>query len=122
MNVFTIEGRQGKAKVMESLMNVFPSENTAEKDNCAFIINDHLTLFSHRSFNLEWNEDSDTKKIALTIYATTMGYGFKNIFIYTNELKNSHLIADLITEFNRFFVEGSDLNNGNVFIFCQPNF
>ena len=123
MNVFTIEGYQGKAKVMESLMNDFPNGNyTAEKDNCAFIINDHLTLFSHRSFNLEWNEDSDTKKIALTIYATTMGYGFKNIFIYTNELKNSHLIADLITEFNSFFVEGSDLNNGNVFIFCQPNF
>ena len=122
MNVFTIEGHQGKAKVMESLMNDFPSENTAEKDNCAFIINDHLTLFSHRSFNLEWNEDSDTKKIALTIYATTMGYGFKNIFIYTNELKNSRFITDLITEFNSFFVEGSDLNNGNVFIFCQPNF
>ena len=98
MNVFTIEGHQGKAKVMESLMNDFPNGNyTAEKDNCAFIINDHLTLFSHRSFNLEWNEDSDTKKIALTIYATTMGYGFKNIFIYTNELRNSHCIADLIT-------------------------
>ena len=124
MNVFTIEGYQGKAKVMESLMNDFPNENyTAEKDNCAFIINDHLTLFSHRSFNLGWNEDSDdTKKIALSIYATTMGYGFKNIFIYTNELKNSRLIADLVTEFNRFFVEGSDLNNGSVFIFCQPNF
>lgn len=124
MNVFTIEGYQGKAKVMESLMNDFPSGNhTATKDNCAFIINDYLTLFPHRCFNLGWNEDSDdTKKIALSIYATTMGYGFKNIFIYTNELKNSHLIADLITEFNRFFVEGSDLNNGNVFIFCQPNF
>ena len=121
MNVFTIEGRQGKAKVMESLMNDFPSENTAEKDNCAFIINDYLTL-SHRSFNLEWNKDSDTKEIAMTIYATTMGYGFKNIFIYTNELKNSRFITDLITEFNSFFVEGSDLNNGNVFIFCQPNF
>ena len=32
MNVFTIEGRQGKAKVMESLMNDFPSENTAEDE------------------------------------------------------------------------------------------
>ena len=115
MNVFTIEGHQGKAKVMESLMNDFPSENTAEKDNCAFIINDYLTL-SHRSFNLEWNKDSDTKEIAMTVYATTMGYGFKNIFIYTNELKNSRFITDLITEFNSFF------NNGNVFIFCQPNF
>lgn len=134
MNVFTIEGYQGKAMVMESLMNDFPNGNyTAEKDNCAFIINDYLTLFSHvlfshkksfafRTFNLGWNKDSDTKKIALSIYATTMGYGFKNIFIYTNELRNSHFIADLITEFNRFFVEGSDLNNGNVFIFCQPNF
>ena len=122
MNIFTIEGYQGKAMVMESLMNDFPNGNyTAEKDNCAFIINDYLTL-SHRSFSLEWNKDSDTKKIALSIYATTMGYGFKNIFIYTNELRNSHFIADLITEFNSFFVEGSDLNNGNVFIFCQPNF
>lgn len=122
MNVFTIEGHQGKAKVMESLMNDFPSENAAEKDNCAFIVNDRLTLFPRRSFNLGWDEDTDTKKWAKTIYDTAISYGFKNIFIYTNELKNSRFIADLITEFNRFFVEGSDLNNGNVFIFCQPNF
>lgn len=122
MNVFTIEGHQGKAKVMESLMNAFPSENAAEKDNCAFIVNDRLTLFPRRSFNLGWDEDTDTKKWAKTIYDTAISYGFKNIFIYTNELKNSRFIADLITEFNRFFVEGSDLNNGNVFIFCQPNF
>lgn len=121
MNVFTIEGHQGKAKVMESMMNDFPGGNyTAEKDNCAFIINDHLTV-SHRTFELGWNEDTDNKKMAETIYYTAMVYGFKNIFVYTNELKNSLFITDLITEFNRFFVEGSTLDSGNVFIFCKPN-
>lgn len=118
MNVFTIEGHQGKAMVMESLMKDFPSGNyTAEKDNCAFIVNDRLTLFPRRSFNLGWDEDTDTKKWAKNIYDTAISYGFRNIFIYTNELKNSHFIADLITEFNRFF-----LDTGNVFIFCQPNY
>lgn len=123
MNVFTIEGHQGKAVVMETLMNHFPDYRyTAEKDNCAFIINDRLTLFPNRSFQLGWNEDVDTKKMAKTIYNRAMAYGFKNIFIYTNELKNSRFIADLITEFNRFFVEGDSLDSGNVFIFCQPNY
>lgn len=124
MNVFTIEGHQGKAIVMESLMNDFPSGNyTAEKDNCVFIVNDRLTLFPRRSFNLGWDEDTDTKKWAKNIYDTAIAYGFKNIFIYTNELKNSRFIADLITEFNRFFIKGDNgLDTGNVFIFCQPNY
>ena len=124
MNVFTIEAHEGKAMVMETLMNHFPDYRyTAEKDNCAFIVNDRLTLFSRRSFNLEWNEDTDTKKWAKNIYDTAIAYGFKNIFIYTNELKNSRFIADLITEFNRFFIKGDNgLDSGNVFIFCQPNY
>lgn len=123
MNVFTIEGHQGKAVVMESLMNHFPDYRyTAERDNCAFIINDRLMPFPNRSFQLGWNEDVDTKKMAKTIYDRAIAYGFKNIFIYTNELKNSRFIADLITEFNRFFVEGDSLDSGNVFIFCLPNY
>lgn len=125
MNVFVIEGQQGKVMVMESLMNDFPGGNyTAEKDNCAFIINDRLTLFPRRSFNLGWNEDTDTKKMAKTIYDTAIAYGFKNIFIYTNEPKNGILAAELIYSFKTHTVPNDFQKNngwGNVFIFCQPS-
>ena len=125
MNVFTIEAHQGKAMVMETLMSHFPEHRyTAEKDNCAFIINEPVMSvpFPNRTFNLGLNEDADTKKVAKVIYNTAIAYGFKNIFIYANELKNRRFIAELITEFNSFFVEGGGMNSGNVFIFCQPNF
>ena len=127
MNVFTIEAMQGKYSVMETLMNHFPDcRYTAERDNCAFIINDNLTPFPfpNRCFSLGWNEDTDTKKMAKIIYDRAIAYGFKNIFIYTNEPKNGILVAELIYSFKVHTAPNNFQENngcGNVFIFCQPS-
>ena len=127
MNVFTIEATHGKYAVMETLMNHFPDcRYTAERDNCAFIINDNLTPFPfpNRCFSLGWNEDTDTKKMAKIIYDRAFAYGFKNIFVYTNEPKNSTLVDGLISGFKAHLIPDDFQGNyacGNVFVFCQPS-
>lgn len=124
MNVFTIEATHGKYAVMETLMKYFPNYRcTADKDNVAFIINDCIVLYPRRSFHLGWNESISPEELANGICDRAFAEGYKNIFIYTNERRNSILVVGLIYSFKVHNVP-DDFQNvigcGNVFIFCQP--
>ena len=125
MKVFTIEAEQGKYIVLETLMNHFPdSRYTAEKDNVAFVFDDVTVSFLNRTFYLKWDKITPPEKVAHNICTRAFAYRFKNIFIYTNEPKNSILVNGLISGFKAHLIP-EDIRGtyawGNVFVFCQPS-
>ena len=115
MNVFVIEGQQGKANVMKTLLCSY------DFNNIGFVLENSDVNFYNEAplYNIGWymirnNTVSDIVETITTIASASQA---QNIFIYTNYLRNSEIIKNMIKAFK---IAGSPLNHA--FIFCKPDF
>ena len=116
MNVFVIEGQQGKANVMKTLLCSY------DFNNIGFVLENSDVNFYNGVplYHIGWdmirnNSVSDIVKEITTLASAQQA---QNIFVYTNYLRNSEIIKNMIKSFK---IAGSPLNN-HAFIFCRPDF
>lgn len=114
MNVFVIEGQQGKANVMKTLLCSY------DFNNIGFVLeNSDVNFYNGASlYHIGWDmiRNNTVSDIVKTITNIASSRQAQNIFIYTNYLRNSEIIKNMI---NAFKIAGSPLNH--VFIFCSPD-
>lgn len=119
MNLFVIEGYIGKAMVMETLLHTYPMGDSS--NNIGFALEDSSIDFFNEVplYHIGWDmiRNNTMPDLAMTICNIASSHKRTNIFVYTNYLRNSEILKNLIKAFK---VTGSPLHH--VFIFCRPNF
>lgn len=115
MNVFVIEGQQGKANVMKTLLCSY------DFNNIDFVLENSDVNFYNGVplYHIGWYmiKNNTVPDIVKTITNIASSRQAQNIFIYTNYLRNSEIIKNMIKIFK---IAESPLNH--VFIFCSPDF
>ncbi len=115
MNVFVIEGQQGKANVMKTLLCSYGF------NNIGFVLeNSDISFYNGVSlYHIGWDmiRNNTVPDIVKTITNIASARKAQNIFVYTNYLRNSETIKNMIKAFK---IAGNPLNH--VFIFCRPDF
>lgn len=115
MNVFVIEGQQGKANVMKTLLCSY------DFNNIGFVLeNSDVNFYNGVSlYHIGWDmiKNNTVSDIVKTITTIASARQAQNIFVYTNYLRNSEIIKNMIKSFK--IVESSF---NHAFIFCRPDF
>lgn len=115
MNVFVIEGQQGKANVMKTLLCGY------DFNNIGFVLeNSDVNFYNEVSlYHIGWDmiRNNTVSDIVKTITTIASACQAQNIFVYTNYLRNSEIIKNMIKSFK---IVESPLNHA--FIFCRPDF
>lgn len=118
MNVFVIEGYIGKAIVMETLLHTYSMGDSS--NNIGFALEDSSVDFHNEVplYHIGWDmiRNNTIPDLVMTICNIASSHKRTNIFVYTNYLRNSEILKDLIKAFKTI---GSPLHH--VFIFCRPN-
>lgn len=115
MNVFIIEGQQGKANVMKTLLCGY------DFNNIGFVLENSDVNFYNEAplYHIGWDmiRNNTVSDIVETITTIASARQAQNIFIYTNYLRNSEIIKNMIKAFK---IAESPLNHA--FIFYKPDF